>query len=325
MQVRTQLKQTKQLLKEALGQVTGGGSSSAAGGSSSEGPPSRPGSAGASASAAPMPAAAAPAPAPPARAPLAPPPGMPAQPMLPPPGAGRGRGAVGAYNPLAAAAGARPAYNPLAAMQQQPPQQRQQQPIMPQQFIPGYTPPAAAAATPAAAARGPGALPAMAPPGGRGRGAGGYRPPGIAYQPMPPGYPPQQQQPRPPYGYQQQQQQPAVPSYGTPQYAAWLRQQQQQAAAAAALRAPPPPPAGAASSVKWEAPAMPQTYAQVRLWDCTNGGLALCCSSSKGHCWGAGLSLGWCPAGCCEIQYNAHCLYVCLLATSCRRSLSRLR
>lgn len=249
-EMSARLKQTKLLLREAMGQVMGGPSTS-----SNEPPSARPGSAlfsvpAAAPAAGPLrpggqagPAAAAAAPA------VVPPPGMP---FLPGAAAGRGRGR-GAYNPLGAGAGgvaARPAYNPLAAMQQAAP-------MAAQQSIPGYAPPRppVAAMAAASAGRGPGALPAMPAPGGRGwsgaPGRGGYRPPGMAYQPMQPGYPPQQAAVPPP------------PGYGMPQYAAWLRQQQA-AAAARQARLPPvtplPPAAGAVSAVKWEAPAMPQAF-----------------------------------------------------------------
>lgn len=119
-------------------------------------------------------------------------------------------------------------------------------------------------------------MPAMALPGGRGR--GGYRPPGMAY--TPPGFGP------PPAAAAAAAGQGPTPPYGSPQYHAWLRQQQSAASAAAAQRAqhsahstaqlsPQGPPGGAASSVKWEAPVMPQSYAQ------SDSGLSASASASS--------------------------------------------
>lgn len=208
LQVKDRLQEAKVSLKDLARQTTGGGAST-----SSTASGSRPGSAGSTTE---------PNPPPPAAAPRAPPPAAMAPPSIA--AAGRGRGAA-AYNPLAAA-GARPAYNPLAA----------QQPPMPQQLIPGYHP----AAPMPTGGRGVGSLPAMPMPGGRGRGMapgrGGYRPPGLAYQP--PGFP----------------QQPAAPAYppGWPV----------PAPPRTALRpgVPPPPPAGPASAIEFKAPAMPLGY-----------------------------------------------------------------
>lgn len=169
MQIRTQMRQTKALLREVMAQLSGGGSEAG----------SHPGSAGSNPAAPAAPVApAAPAPAvPPAGAPAAVAAPAAAAPPAPPgvaaPGAGRGRGRW--YTPPGLGA-ARPTYNPLTGMMQPP----QPQPPLAtqQQYVPGYRPPVGHPP----AGRGPGAMPGMVPPAGRGRGApagrGGYRPPG---------------------------------------------------------------------------------------------------------------------------------------------------
>ena len=225
-QVRTKLQQAKKLLKELVGQATGGANSS------SSQVPSRPGSAGGSA---PAGSAAAPTAAARRAPPVAavPPLELPTPPAAAP-GRGRGRG-PGGYNPLAAV-GMRPAYNPLSAAQ--PP------PILPQQFIPGYRPPTMASL---AGAPGPGMPPGMPVPGGRGQPVApgrGYHPPGMAYMP---GMRPQQAR---------------LPGFAAPPPPHWQGQPQQPGVA----QRPPAPmtrPPSSAPAARWEAPAAPMAFDRV--------------------------------------------------------------